>query len=767
MSLPLYKIQFFLLFICLFVSCFSDDASIDCDALLDDPSYIDGSKKKKNGDCQGAITDFERYEQNDFPSNKNCPSISERKNSLAFNMAVCYREIGEYEDARIKFREATHENLDSIPAKYILESFSLWMEMENNLGAYFNSLDLINEVEAWIKENNYNPDILSIKEWDKYHRQAANTYRNLNEFDKAEKHVNVLQDSSEERNKVLNGLYYHEIGNYKKSIEIFNGLINEYEAVNQFRAKSFLNICLPYLKLGKYRKAADSARKSHDDYKVLDDEEGMADAYNNLSDAFRGMGQLDSALYYAHHSLELYIEDYKEINQGKNPSEKQLSKLRNLEPVLEYMKSKTLAQFEIYEKDSTKFNELISTIDAWDKTRELFLTREDQLNLNKVFWNAGFRKMYEDIIEVTFELNDVGRAFSFFEKSKSVILRDRIGYFSKNDSKQVNTENISSVEEVKKELEDNQVLVEYFVGLERIYALAISKGNEKMYSFDVRYLDDVKRIKKEFREQKENAKSLGLKIYEGIFKSIHEDFSGADRFVIVGDGELEDLSFDILMKNDEEYLLNEIAFSYNYSAAMLFKEQKSNKNKITYFAPIEFSNLKNGLDDLLESGKEVARLNERRDGDVYELKKADKNTFLDKIDEVSNLHLATHALGGNNPRIYFYDDSLMIGEIYKIELEQLDEVVLSACETSAGQQQEGEGVNSLARAFVYAGARKVIAASNPVYDKSTRKLFVTYYELNNENPSDIALQQTKIKLLENKTINDNLFLSFMVFGAVD
>jgi CHAT domain-containing protein len=66
-------------------------------------------------------------------------------------------------------------------------------------------------------------------------------------------------------------------------------------------------------------------------------------------------------------------------------------------------------------------------------------------------------------------------------------------------------------------------------------------------------------------------------------------------------------------------------------------------------------------------------------------------------------------------------------EIYDLDL-PAELVVLSACETARGREVPGEGlVSGLPRAFLYAGASRVVVSLWPVEDRSTRDLMTLFY----------------------------------------
>jgi tetratricopeptide (TPR) repeat protein len=73
------------------------------------------------------------------------------------------------------------------------------------------------------------------------------------------------------------------------------------------------------------------------------------------------------------------------------------------------------------------------------------------------------------------------------------------------------------------------------------------------------------------------------------------------------------------------------------------------------------------------------------------------------------------------------EGSLPADEIYALDL-PAELVVLSACETALGREVAGEGlVSGLPRAFLYAGASRVLVSLWAVEDRSTRDLMARFY----------------------------------------
>ena len=72
------------------------------------------------------------------------------------------------------------------------------------------------------------------------------------------------------------------------------------------------------------------------------------------------------------------------------------------------------------------------------------------------------------------------------------------------------------------------------------------------------------------------------------------------------------------------------------------------------------------------------------------------------------------------------DGFLQLDEVTGLKL-NADLVVLSACRSGQGQMHRGEGVSSLARAFLYAGSRGVLCSLWSVADEETATLMTKLY----------------------------------------
>ena len=97
------------------------------------------------------------------------------------------------------------------------------------------------------------------------------------------------------------------------------------------------------------------------------------------------------------------------------------------------------------------------------------------------------------------------------------------------------------------------------------------------------------------------------------------------------------------------------------------------------------------------------------------------------------------------------DGFLLAHEIFNLKV-PAEVVVLSACETGVGKDIKGEGLVSLTRGFMYAGAPRVVVSLWSVSDLGTIDLMVRFYQkmLKEAMPPAAALRAAQLSLMNDK-----------------
>ena len=111
------------------------------------------------------------------------------------------------------------------------------------------------------------------------------------------------------------------------------------------------------------------------------------------------------------------------------------------------------------------------------------------------------------------------------------------------------------------------------------------------------------------------------------------------------------------------------------------------------------------------------------------------------------------------------DDGLLTAsEVAQLQLDA-NWVILSACNTAAGEKPGAEGLSGLAKAFFYAGARTLLVSHWPVWDDAAAALTTEMFGAIKKNTSigrAEALRQSMLQLASSKT---NSLYSHPIFWA--
>jgi CHAT domain-containing protein len=274
----------------------------------------------------------------------------------------------------------------------------------------------------------------------------------------------------------------------------------------------------------------------------------------------------------------------------------------------------------------------------------------------------------------------------------------------------------------------------------------------------------------------------GYKLYQLLLSEGLAQLDGITELIIIPDYTLGHIPFETLLTTSKknvanykelDYLLYKYQIRYAYSAQLLYQYQKLNKQgkgglnvlgvASSYdSAPSEMlqrtftqQRIRKHLIPLPSVQEEVDAIqNIVSSGSFYRGMLATEANFKQNANQYNVLHLAMHGvLNIEYPMasaMAFTEDvdSIEDNFLYGYEIAQMDLsaalVVLSACETGYGKFEQGEGVMSLARSFMYAGVPSAIVSLWQVNDVSTAVLMQLFYEnLNQGMTKSMALAMAK------------------------
>jgi CHAT domain-containing protein len=278
------------------------------------------------------------------------------------------------------------------------------------------------------------------------------------------------------------------------------------------------------------------------------------------------------------------------------------------------------------------------------------------------------------------------------------------------------------------------------------------------------------------------------KVYSLLIAPLKAELAGKARLLISPDGDLHRLPFETLADSSAKRILDSKIVTYVPSANVLallrrtgsgskapslllaVSSSPASAKPVALMSPMSSSEFpgsgnKRGVfdaDDLMlkplpAANDEIRTVANAFGGGGVLLMDATESQF--KHQDLASfrvIHLALHGLIStrmpDRSALVFRPDANDDGFLQAREIARLHFraalVTLSACETGSGKVNGEEGVESLVRPFLLAGARSVVANLWDVDDEFSRGLMKRFYaSLAAGNDRDVALQQAKREMI--------------------
>ncbi len=328
---------------------------------------------------------------------------------------------------------------------------------------------------------------------------------------------------------------------------------------------------------------------------------------------------------------------------------------------------------------------------------------------------------------------------------------------------------IPSVNQLQRKLDNTTALLSFHLSENELLTLLITSNQFEYRSTVINrsFFSEIESFKEALQntssDETYNGTTSSMSLYQTLISPVQSKLAKIKKLIIIPDDELNYLPFEALQDENRRYMVEKFTVQYQYSTALLGKDggnlHSSNTLAFAPFASYNYSDTTGSLlSRLPASADEVNTLQ----GKIFIDSLATKNNFLQSANHYSIIHLATHATVNNNEPFQSFiafnpvnsDYKLYAQEIYNLNLDSTQLIILSACETGAGKLVKGEGLMSLSRAFAYAGCPNIITSLWKAEDKTTS--FITqrlHYYLSEKFSKDKALQLAKLDLLHSNDID--------------
>ncbi len=380
---------------------------------------------------------------------------------------------------------------------------------------------------------------------------------------------------------------------------------------------------------------------------------------------------------------------------------------------------------------------------------------------------------------------------------------------------------VVSFEEAKRKLQENQVLVSYFISTTYYYILVIDEYEESFLQLETpaeltTCLTDFSASINQHDKNSftQNSRQLAKWLLDPIADFLFDPFDDTIHkdLIFLPYGELNYIPFESLLLEDEHssndyqdysFLIKSCEVQYHYSATLWLKTlTKSNKQRIENesfvgFAPLYQFEEEDEQQSELESSpnwrplphstKEIHNVaamfeeQKRSSTQIFLEAQANKPNFLKNAIDKKYILIAAHGVVNDKlpelSGLVFYpkdaqgnllplDEHLLsMREAAQIEL-SADLVVLSSCESGIGELSKGNGLLSINRGFIQAGVSNIVFTLFKVYDEPSSQLIQNFFHFVLDGHSyTAALRKAKLDFLKGGMADPKMWCSYVLIGV--
>jgi CHAT domain-containing protein len=406
--------------------------------------------------------------------------------------------------------------------------------------------------------------------------------------------------------------------------------------------------------------------------------------------------------------------------------------------------------------------------------------------------------LYAEMIRLqAIHFGRAGAALDFAERSRARALLDRVGPITQERKREILAGTVEPLtsEELGQRLPEGMAILEYALLKDRLLVWVIRRNGLHLEEGSAGFLVMdalVNRLRNAIAERSPNeVLAAASSLYDLLIRPVLSHLEPQDRLVFIPDKSLHSIPFAALFDRiDRKYLVENYVISVAPSATLalhavtrqlkLELEETGRMPTALVVGNPAFRKDLVPLLDLPQAEREAEEIKNLFPGSEALIREeATRSRFLDAAGDYEIIHFGGHAvvnqefpllsylvLSPENPK----ESGLLYGhELYSGHFERSQLAVLAACETASGPIS-GEGVMSLARAFLAVGVPNVVASLWDIEDQMATQLLRAFYaRLTRVSDPVVALRDAQLSLL--RSSNSNLrdpaaWAAFELFGGV-
>jgi CHAT domain-containing protein len=391
-------------------------------------------------------------------------------------------------------------------------------------------------------------------------------------------------------------------------------------------------------------------------------------------------------------------------------------------------------------------------------------------NEMQITFDQDRREVYESAIDFEYTSTGCEESWNLTQGYKAKLFLNLLHGFGPAPD-HLSTQRLT-LSQVQQRIPNEVQVVEYIVLGDRLLTWVISRDKFQCRSTSVRATQLRDKINAFLSQitQRQPTESSAQDLYEILVRPINEFLNPQRTVVIIPDRDLHRLPFSALQSRDGHFWIEHTPIFQSPSITYLFSGQsvRSPNNRDVAFGSRLYNAITNAE---LNTLREIEPAIQMKMGSAVT-----RESFLKALGDHSLVYYAGHSAFDmrNTLQSAILLDGGRMGpnavsalDITKQRTARNAVIILSSCETSAGNAIDGPGIRGLTSAFLISGAGSVVGSIWPVESTGTMQLMSAMFKflVHDRRPIVNSLQAAQIELINNPTYRHPYYWSgFLVTG---
>jgi CHAT domain-containing protein len=405
---------------------------------------------------------------------------------------------------------------------------------------------------------------------------------------------------------------------------------------------------------------------------------------------------------------------------------------------------------------------------------------------NLIYFRQKIHNYLQQAVYYELKNDSINSAFIKLDYMKARALKNRLRDYNNNSNTKNTPPYFMNIDEVKAQLNEEQLLINYFVTPDTLYAFLMDRENLKLLKKAIKidelreltnvYLKSINEtinifknhVSSNYVAHYDSVAGLSYSLYEILlgWKEMQESLQTKKTTYIIPDDVLYRIPFACLKQTcdeDQNFLIHQTAVVNLPSAILLqsvnhrYNGETDDKKKVLCGINRKIPGTKKLFNVIKEQFPSVEKL-------IINKRDIKTKDVLQKLNEHYDVYIfVSHSVPDTiNPDRSFFEIPVVSGvdssattvavslaELKSVDWSKAKMVCLFGCETAIGKEYKGSGLSGIQQGIISSGAQEVIASLWKIDAFQTKSQIMDFFKYLAENKnSAFALQNMQIKTIQ-------------------